>query len=139
MEYTISTNNIEDAEDLFIVAKERLLDINDWHSTHKFTLTDGHQHKVQRNAHKGDFIMKSGFPNERYIINKIQYDDYPDIAGESITVFMADVSDAESMQSVSINRTGKLLSVLGHNLDFLGNAQDFLKGLISSNEYAIAS
>jgi hypothetical protein len=139
MEYTISTNNIEDAEDLFIVAKERLLDINDWHSDYGFILTDSNQHKVQRNAHKGDFITKSSLPNEKYIINKIQYDDYPDIAGESITIFMADVNDVETMQSVSINRVGKLLTVLGHNLDFVGNATDFLKGLITSNEYAIAS
>jgi hypothetical protein len=139
MEYTISTNNLEDAEDLFIVAKERLLDINDWHSANRFILTDAHQHKVQRNAHKGDFITKSSFPNEKYIINKIQYDDYPDIAGESITIFMAHANDAESMQSVSINRVGKLLTVLGHNLNFLGNAEDFLKRLITSNEYAIAS
>lgn len=139
MEYTVSTNNIEDAEDLFIVAKERLLDINDWHSGNRFILTDSHQHKVQRNAHKGDFITKSGTPTERYIINKIQYDDYPDINGESITMFMADANDVESMESVAINRTGKLVSVQGHNLDFVGNAEDFLKGLIASNEYAIAS
>lgn len=139
MEYSISTKTMDDAEDLFIVAKERLLDVNDWHSEYEFALTDSHKHKVHRNAHMGDFIKKGAQPEQWYVINKIQYDDYPDIAGESITIFMATVNDSESMHSVAINRVGKLLTVQGHNMDFTGNAANFLKMLIYTEEYAIAS
>jgi hypothetical protein len=139
MEFSVSTRSLDDAEDLFIVAKERMLDINDWQSEYCFTLTDSHKQKMQRNAHTGDFIKKDTTPEEWYIINKIQYDDYPDIAGESITLFISNVNDVESMHSIALNRVGKLLTVQGHNLDFTGNGADFLKRLLYTEEYAIAS
>ncbi|MBS1772072.1 MAG: hypothetical protein JST82_04385 [Bacteroidetes bacterium] len=139
MDYSISTNTMDDAEDLFIVAKEKLLDVNDWHCNYPFILNDSKKHKVHRNAHSGDFIQRTSTSDEWYVINKIQYDDYPDIAGESITIFLSNVNDNESMHTIAINRVGKVLNVQGHNLDFMGNADDFLKGLIAIDSYAIAS
>ncbi len=137
MEYSINTHSTDDAEDLFIVAKERLLDINDWREGHTYTLTDGHKRKAHRNAHSGDFIKIN--TDTWVYINKIQYDDYPDIAGESITMFMSTESDTESMHTVAINRVGKVLTVQGFNLSFCQDAVGFLKGLIATEEYAIAS
>lgn len=138
MEYSINTNSVEDAEDLFILAKERLLDISDWRDGQSYILTDGHKQKAHRNAHSGDFIKIDG-TEEWIVINKIQYDDYPDINGETITLFMSTNSDTESMHTVAINRVGKVLSVQGFNLSFSKDAANFLKGLIATEEYAIAS
>lgn len=139
MEYSVSTRSLEDAEDLFIVAKERLLDINDWQNEQNYTLTDSHKHKLHRNAHTGDFVKINSFPEGLLIINKIQYDDYPDIAGESITMFMSTANDPESMHTIAISRVGKIVTVQGHNLDFTGNGPNFLKHLLFTEEYAIAS
>lgn len=139
MEYSINTHAIEDAEDLFVLAKDRLLDINDWQAKNNYTLTDSHKHKVHRNVHTGDFIRIDSNPEEWLIVNKIQYDDYPDIAGESITLFLSTISDAESMHTVAINRVGKVLTVQGYNLSFCNDAGNFLKSLIATDEYAIAS
>ena len=60
MEYSINTHSIEDAEDLFILAKDRLLDISDWNDGQTYVLTDGHKQKAHRNAHSGDFIKIEG-------------------------------------------------------------------------------
>ncbi len=137
MEYSINTHSTDDAEDLFIVAKERLLDVSDWRDGYTYTLTDGHKRKAHRNAHSGDFIKTD---NDTWVyINKIQYDDYPDIGGESITMFMNTESDTESMHTIAINRVGKVLTVQGFNLSFYKDAATFLKRLIATEEYAIAS
>lgn len=139
MEYSINTHSIEDAEDLFVLAKDRLLDISDWNDGQTYVLTDGHKQKAHRNAHSGDFIKIEGQKEEWIVINKIQYDDYPDINGETITLFMSTNSDTESMHTIAINRVGKVLSVQGFNLSFSKDPSTFLKGLIATEEYAIAS
>jgi hypothetical protein len=139
MEFSISTRSMDDAEDIFLLAKERLLDVNDWNVINRFILTDSHKHKVHRNVHAGDFIMRSNDANEWYVVNKIQYDDYPDIAGESLTIFLSNANNPETLHSIAVNRVGKLLTVQGHDLDFTGDASNFLKGLIYTDEYAIAS
>ena len=132
------TNSIEDAEDLFILAKDRLLDVNDWNEGNgNYTLTDSHKHKLHRNAHTGDFI-KAG-EEQWLVINKIQYDDYPDVNGESITLFLSYTNDTESMHTVAVNRVGKVLTIQGYNLDFATDADSFLKNMIRTDEYAIAS
>lgn len=55
------SESLEDAEDLFVEAKERLLDVNSWHrlagkGKARFQLVDGHCHPLKRHAHRGDFI-----------------------------------------------------------------------------------
>ncbi|OSZ78422.1 hypothetical protein CAP35_09245 [Chitinophagaceae bacterium IBVUCB1] len=139
MEYSINTHTTEDAEDLFVVAKERLLDVSDWRDGHTYQLTDGHKRKAHRNAHTGDFVRIAGAADTWVYISKIQYDDYPDIGGESITLFMSTETDTESMHTIAINRVGKVLTVQGFNLSFCQDAATFLKGLIATEEYAIAS
>ncbi|MGN6476450.1 MAG: hypothetical protein ACTHKV_04440 [Flavipsychrobacter sp.] len=139
MDYSLTTNNIDDAEDLFLLAKDRLLDINDWRNNDAgFILTDHHKQKLHRNAHSGDFI-KIGSSDKWLIINKIQYDDYPDVNGESLTIFLSYTDDPESMHTIAVNRVGKVLSVQGFNIDFFENAEAFLIGILATNEYAIAS
>jgi hypothetical protein len=91
MEYYQQLQNIDDAMDLFLLAKERLLDVNDWQSmaednNHSITLTNSKGEKQQRDARVGDMVnIKSDISNIWIDICKIQYDFFPDISSESIS------------------------------------------------------
>ena len=97
--------DVDDAEELFLIAKERLLNINHWQELAgeagaKFTLCDTHGHELHRHAHKGDLIRISipgpgnaaGSGDDWVLIEAIQYDDYPDENGESIAIMVRPTS-----------------------------------------------
>jgi hypothetical protein len=97
--HTYTAESIDDAEELFILAKDRLLNVNKWDKTAAsasatFTLTDHTGHDVSRNAHKGDYIRinipgPGSITGEGYDwvkIEAITYDDYPDENTESIVL-----------------------------------------------------
>lgn len=98
MEHSLHLNSAEDAGELFFLAKERLLDVNDWNALfnsriYSFTLTDRNNSKVQRNARVGDYIILSTNPTAAIIgsvigISKIQYDCFPDVDSESISMLI---------------------------------------------------
>ncbi len=93
MEQSIITKTVEDAEDSFVDAKERMLDVNHWnrycnHNGVFFSLTDSHSRLVSRRAHKGDHI-KINAPDIQeccVVIDAIEYDDYPDLGMEAFTM-----------------------------------------------------
>lgn len=92
-EYTMITNTIEDAEDGFVDAKERLLDVNNWKrycrvTGAEFTLKDNHGRAVHRRAHKGDHINMEipGLEHHCAVIEALEYDDYPDLDMEAFTM-----------------------------------------------------
>ena len=94
-EYSTTTSYTEDAEDLFVDAKEKLLDVNNWKRYSgmtgiDFRLTDGHTRSVNRKAHRGDHIKisVSGQEAKDYCvrIDAIEYDDYPDLGMEAFTI-----------------------------------------------------
>lgn len=90
----MTENTIEDAEDSFVGAKERLLDINNWNKYSpmadiSFRLSDGHGRPVKRKAHKGDHVkIDLPGPSAHYcaVIEAIEYDDYPDLDMETFTL-----------------------------------------------------
>jgi len=98
-EYSTTTSYTEDAEDLFVDAKEKLLDVNNWKRYSgmtgiDFRLTDGHGRTVNRKAHRGDNI-KINVPGQSSVaditdfcvrIDAIEYDDYPDLGMEAFTI-----------------------------------------------------
>jgi hypothetical protein len=99
MEHTITTKTVEDAEDWFVDAKERLLDVNSWKKISgidlvDFKLTDAHGRPLSRRARKGDYIRidveghgheyDGGFHWAE--IEAIEYDDYPDISMETFAL-----------------------------------------------------
>lgn len=93
MEQYISTKTLEDAEDTFVDAKERLLDVNHWNRYCNvpgvfFSLTDGHSRLVSRKAHKGDHVKINSphMPECCVVIDSIEYDDYPDLGMETFTM-----------------------------------------------------
>jgi len=95
MEHTIIADSIEYAEDSFVDAKERLLDVNNWKRYSgqlgiTFLLNDDHGREVHRRARKGDHIRISvpGGEDAHYcvVIEALEYDDYPDLSMEAFTM-----------------------------------------------------
>jgi hypothetical protein len=91
LEYTIICDSIEEAEDCFVDAKERLLDVNNWNKyseirSLQFKLSDSHGKEAHRHARKGDHIRIEVLPTGQgrvegidwVAIEAIEYDDYPD-------------------------------------------------------------
>ncbi|MBA3828909.1 MAG: hypothetical protein H0X33_08230 [Taibaiella sp.] len=99
LHHTVKAEDIEDAEDLFIDAKERLLDVNNWQRSGtvlnaSFILTDINGKDLHRAARKGDYIrieIQTAGTNtingpDWLHIEAIEYDDYPDENTESFAV-----------------------------------------------------
>ncbi|MCD6063881.1 MAG: hypothetical protein K0R82_1792 [Flavipsychrobacter sp.] len=97
LKHSYSAENADDAEELFVVAKNRLLDVNNWDKTAEttsasFQLTDHHGKDLHRKAHTGDYIKikipgpgsKTGDGYDWVHIEQIAYDDYPDEHTEDI-------------------------------------------------------
>jgi len=89
--YTFVCDSVEEAEDCFVDAKERLLDVNSWNKYSQindieFRLQDAHGREAHRHARRGDHIrlaaatLSVGRVEEFdwVAIEAIEYDDYPD-------------------------------------------------------------
>ena len=139
---SILTDTIEDAEDFFVDAKERLLDVNNWKryggaGMPEFAISDHHGNPISRRAHKGDYIKVTPFNNPDFeadapiwvAIEAIEYDDYPDLNAESFAIrvrqSMPPVYNIISPQGIHANqtatstmvieRTGKKLAATYHS------------------------
>jgi len=97
--YKVTADSLEDAEDWFVDAKDRLLRVNSWkqqmaQDAHTFNLTDKHGKFLSRPAHPQDHIrIDQPGPGPReinahdwVIIEAIEYDDYPDENRESFAM-----------------------------------------------------
>lgn len=87
----VTALTVEDAEDMFVEAKNRMLDVNGWKEGNSyfknFVLTDSHGKEVQRLARKGDYIHVLNTAENNWIhVDAIEYDDYPDINTETIAL-----------------------------------------------------
>lgn len=110
MEVSVTAADIDDARDLFLLAKDRLLDVNDWNYSLKgnfrIMLADARGQKLLRGARVDDMLCISagnddGIGSEMWIrISRIQYDFFPDIRSESISMLL------ETAHSPSGNGTG---------------------------------
>lgn len=82
---------------MFLIAKDRLLDINHWQEIAdgpgaRFTITDAAGHTLNRKVHQGDYIQidlpapgtNAGDGYDWVHAESIVYDDYPDENSESI-------------------------------------------------------
>jgi hypothetical protein len=97
--HAVTAKTIEDAEDWFVDAKERLLDINNWEKyapflSIEFRLSDGQGKGLKRSARRHDHIRidipgsvsntPGGF--DWATIEAIEYDDYPDDGMETFAL-----------------------------------------------------
>jgi hypothetical protein len=131
--YIVPTEDVDDATDAFVDAKERLMDVNNWgkyshlHNI-SFLLKDSHGKHIGRHARKGDHISVdiagSTLP-DWVAIEAIEYDDYPDMDAETFGMRVhactdpagRPVGDAASMASGTfvIERRGKQLMATYHS------------------------
>jgi len=97
--HAVTAKTVEDAEDWFLDAKEKLLDVNNWkrYATTlgaEFRLTDAVGKPVNRQARKGDHIRidipgpgsEAGSGFDWVAIEAIEYDDYPDVDMETLAM-----------------------------------------------------
>lgn len=126
MEFSQHLPNLDDARDLFLLAKDRLLDVNDWNSMltntdYHITLTNANGQKQHRDARVGDLIRfteanQKDAATEKWIaITKIQYDFFPDIRSESISMLFNtanSASDGTNQETILIKR--EHLTVTAH-------------------------
>ncbi|MEZ5016232.1 MAG: hypothetical protein R2800_04215 [Flavipsychrobacter sp.] len=166
MKYQVKLNSIEDADEYFLVAKDRLLDVNEWNSIltdnyNTFALTNAQGQKLHRDAHCGDMIKASIELNntrkDRWLhIDKIQYDSYPDINAEEISmnlqlsyspsgngVDLSKYKEEDRYLTVVINRTQALVTIKNTATakDTLfdiptKNIDQLLKGILTISEYS---
>lgn len=129
MEVSVRMADIEDARDLFLLAKDRLLDVNDWGQhcpgTKEVSLTDRKGHRLHRSAHVDDlarlsFEYEPGSPTMIWLhIKAIQYDLFPDIQSESISMLLqsaappgttAEPDDSLPEETILIKREGEVIT-----------------------------
>jgi hypothetical protein len=150
---------IEDAEDWFVDAKERLLDINNWKKYApglgvEFRLSDGHGKGLHRSARRGDHVridiqgpaggLIGGF--DWSTIEAMEYDDYPDEDMETFAIRIRPsdhpqdgtdgvpvlVAGNDVSATVVVARFGKRLSAAYHGRNELAGAD--MKADDRSNE-----
>ena len=125
IEFSITADSVDNAEDLFVSAKDRLLDVNNWAQCAGITdtrvmLADVRQKPLHRNAHPRDhicvIITDTRPVADRLVIGAIEYDDYPDDMRESLAIHIqpADVVTVEASTTIVIDRTGKTLVASYH-------------------------
>ena len=99
-------NEIEEAEEAFLKAKERLLNINSWHEiaenlTSKFQIKDANGAVLDRHVKKGDLIEinipgpehTEGTGGDWVRVEDLAYEDFPDQNREFIVITVRPVSD----------------------------------------------
>jgi len=113
LEYIMPCDSIEEAEDSFVDAKERLMDVNNWNKYSgidglEFRLSDHHGKTVSRHARKGDHIRievsatgQEGRSEDMdwVAIEAIEYDDYPDQGMETFGMRLHTCMNPENKQN----------------------------------------
>lgn len=142
-----TAESIDDASDLFVDAKDRLLAVTDWsdygslESVH-FRLADSHGNTVRRHARRGDHILVSSAGDgdqpatsfDRYTIEALEYDDYPDENRETFAIRLrptvSEGADAPNdTATIVIGRTGLVLSAVYHGRNRADTDDDLWHGL----------
>lgn len=138
--YGITTEFLEDAEDLFVDAKDRLLDVNKWSvfaglSSVSFALADAAGHPLKRRLHRHDHIViatQDEGASDRFTVDALEYDDYPDEGFETFAIRMhISGHDAEQSKTstIVVARHGKELSATYHGRNKTDTRDDLWHGL----------
>ncbi len=156
MERSIVMQTNEDADSLFLIAKDRLLDVNEWGNILSFntTLTDTHGQKVHRDAHMGDLVKAEVSDGLFWAhIDNILYDKYPDDNAEELSINLVNTvppSGADKL-SESVKLTGKLsirrvksvVTAIYDNIEYNGDImprekmEHLLSSFIAIDEYEV--
>lgn len=107
LHYSYTAENIEDAEDLFIEAKDNLLNVNEWVKNSglndiNIILLDPHKKEVHRQAHMGDHIKIEKTNNTYWLhIDILEYDDYPDENKEAFTICLRPIEQITTSDHIN--------------------------------------
>lgn len=149
LQHIVTLNTIEDAEELFLIGKDRLLDMNNWDKyagglSGVFTLTDAHGKELHRKAHKGDYVKimlpapgeHAGQGYDWVHIEELVYDDFPDENREIIAMTVyptaapnGDKEDTshfftnKASSTYSIQRDGKEVMATYHGRNEIYNTE----------------
>lgn len=85
----VSFASIEDAEEMFVIAKERMIEVNDWQKHvegAELSLVNGRNERLHRPAHQHDHLLFND--RSRCYITHIRYDDFPDEQREKFAIIM---------------------------------------------------
>lgn len=118
MDFMQQFSDLDDAREFFIIAKERLLDVNDWHNmapghTLYFSLTNHSGQKQHRDMRVGDIIsITTDEGTEIPVkIDTIQYDFFPDIRSESISILLSSAHGQAKQETIMIKRESTIVSI----------------------------
>lgn len=154
--YTIDAASIEEAEEVFVDAKDLLLDVTNWErygaiTAVNFGLSDTKGKIITRAATRGDHVMirSTGTRlNEDYdwfTIDALEYDDYPDANKETFAIRLhcthnpnedksLEGATDEATATIVIERVGSKLSAIFHGRNIIVVNVDGWHGL-NNNEW----
>jgi hypothetical protein len=151
--WSVTADMIEEAEDFFVDAKNRLLNVNHWAryaglANVSFSITDSHKHMVTRNARNADHILintgKEDLPHDAYTVDALEYDDYPDTNVETFAIRMhpnSGLKDADgnsdNTATIVIERNMMQLSATYHARNSPICANELWHGLSNSTWLAL--
>jgi hypothetical protein len=127
LNHDVVLDTVEDAEELFVVAKDKLLDVNHWTHTGEpegaqFQLLDEHGTILDRPAHGHDLVritkagVSTGEAYDLLQIEEIAYDDYPDEDHETFamrlkpTIGLLQMGESTATSTIVIERRGRHLT-----------------------------
>jgi len=150
--FRTTATDTEDAEDWFIDAKDRLLDVNNWatfahQQQFSFQLTESHLQPVSRTVRRADHLLIKTEDNtlhDAYVIDALEYDDYPDEQKETFAIRMhptESVPDAEGYISdtatIVVERNGIHLAATYHARNSATGHTDLWHGIPASGWAAV--
>lgn len=156
MERSIVMQTTEDADTLFLIAKDRLLDVNEWGNILSIntTLTDPHGQKLHRDAHMGDLVKAEVSDGLFWAhIDNIFYDKYPDENAEELSLNLVNTvppSGADKLSEtirltgkLSIRRVNSMVTAIYDNIEYNGGIvpreemEQLLNSFIAIDEYEV--
>ncbi len=128
---SVTLINEEEAEDFFVFAKDRLLDVNKWHEltgeATRYYVTDAEGKELHHHVHADNFIKCVNGENvEWYLADEIAYDDYPDEHIESIVISLVKAmpgqeiveNDDRPVYTVAVARAAAMVAAAAVGLDW---------------------
>ncbi|MBE2289254.1 MAG: hypothetical protein IAE95_06840 [Chitinophagaceae bacterium] len=150
----VGCDSVDDASFIFVDAKDRLLAVTDWATVGvldevRFQLQDATGHLVRRHARRHDHILivsgSAGQPtadHDAYVIEALEYDDYPDTDEETFAVRLKPVDQPDGdtdTTTIVVGRRGKDLYASYHGRNRQTNADDLWHGLTTAQWEALMS
>jgi hypothetical protein len=150
----VGCDSVDDASYIFVDAKDRLLAVTDWATVGvleevRFQLRDAAGHPVRRHARRNDHILiglgsasQPSADQDAYVIEALEYDDYPDTDEETFAVRLKPVVQADGdtdTTTIVVGRRGKDLYASYHGRNRRPDDHDLWHGLTAGQWESLMS